>query len=85
MNFTEARSHFGLWVITSSPLILGLDLRDTVKGRTQLERRKAAKQSTLLVPSSIPAPLSAGCLCRQGPRAITDVGAVHTLWLWRWL
>lgn len=28
MNVTEARSHFGLWVITSSPLILGLDLRD---------------------------------------------------------
>jgi hypothetical protein len=28
LNFTEARSHFGLWVITSSPLILALDLRD---------------------------------------------------------
>ena len=27
-NATEARSHFGLWAVTSSPLILGLDLRD---------------------------------------------------------
>ena len=27
-NFTEARSHFGLWSVTSSPLILGVDLRD---------------------------------------------------------
>lgn len=28
MNATEARSHFGMWAITSSPLILGLDFRD---------------------------------------------------------
>lgn len=28
MNFTESRSHFGMWCITSSPLVLGLDLRD---------------------------------------------------------
>merc|ERR1711920_407939 len=30
MNFTESRSHFGLWIVTSSPLILGLDLRDEI-------------------------------------------------------
>ena len=28
LNFTESRSHFGMWVVTTSPLILGLDLRD---------------------------------------------------------
>merc|ERR1711957_870897 len=26
-NFTESRSHFGLWAILSSPLILSFDLR----------------------------------------------------------
>ncbi len=28
LTHTEARSHFGAWAITSSPLILGLDVRD---------------------------------------------------------
>ena len=30
-GFVEDRTHFGMWVITSSPLILGLDLNDTAK------------------------------------------------------
>jgi alpha-galactosidase len=29
LTHTEARSHFGAWAITSSPLILGLDVRDS--------------------------------------------------------
>ena len=29
MNATEWRSHFSAWSITSAPLILGMDLRDT--------------------------------------------------------
>ncbi len=28
-SFAEDRSHFGAWVITSSPLVLGYDLTDT--------------------------------------------------------
>ena len=28
LNHTESRSHMSLWAVTSSPLILGLDLRD---------------------------------------------------------
>jgi len=31
LTFTEARTHFGAWCIVSSPLILGMDLRDTTK------------------------------------------------------
>jgi hypothetical protein len=27
MSFTQDRSHFGIWCVTSSPLILGMDLR----------------------------------------------------------
>lgn len=28
LTFTEARSHFGAWAVTSNPLILGLDVRN---------------------------------------------------------
>ena len=28
-NFTESRSHFGMWAIVSSPLILGMDFNDS--------------------------------------------------------
>merc|ERR1712232_193352 len=28
LSFAEERSHFGMWCVSSSPLILGLDLRD---------------------------------------------------------
>lgn len=28
LTFNEARAHFGAWCVTSSPLVLGLDVRD---------------------------------------------------------
>lgn len=31
LTHAESRSHFGLWCVTSAPLILGLDLNDTEK------------------------------------------------------
>lgn len=76
MNFTESRSHFGLWVVTSAPLILGLDLRD--KAAVDFAWPIITNTEALAVHSAWPSATSGDFANATHPGALVVTDGVYT-------